>query len=423
MEGAARSTDGGGQSRRFQPWLVASLLTAGMANAQRPVWIEQFGTTAIDELLGLALDGRGGVYAVGFTGGALGGTYIGDDDAWIARFDESGARLWARQLGNLYSSPALGVASDGAGGAFLCGWKQGSLGGPATNGLSDAWLARYDDDGDRAWIRQLSTGSETYAFSCASDGVGGVLVTGLTTGDLASASAGFYDAWLASYDHGGRLLWIRQFGTALPDFSFAVSRSPAGDIYVAGHTIGGVDPSPKSDAWIACFDAAGEPRWTRRLATPEHDVAYAVASAESLGVYVCGFSLGAMAGPSAGGADAWLALYDRMGNQRWLRQIGAAGHEFAHGVSCDAAGNAYVCGSTTGSLAGPIQGQQDLWVAKFDPAGNQLALQQLGTQGGDQALAVVAGDAAGILVGGHTTGSLAGTGAGFADAWLARFDF
>ena len=64
----------------------------------------------------------------------------------------------------------------------------------------------------------------------------------------------------------------------------------------------------------------------------------------------------------------------------WKLQLGTPAADFARGVATDAAGGVYVAGYTTGALDGAVAGgDADLFVAKYDVAGARLWTRQLGT--------------------------------------------
>ena len=82
---------------------------------------------------------------------------------------------------------------------MITGRTSGSLGGPNA-GSNDAYLARYDGEGDRLWIRQFGTSAWDQARALAPDGAAGVMVAGYTTGSLGGPNAGGYDVFLARYE-------------------------------------------------------------------------------------------------------------------------------------------------------------------------------------------------------------------------------
>ena len=65
----------------------------------------------------------------------------------------------------------------------------------------------------------------------------------------------------------------------------------------------------------------------------------------------------------------------------WKRQLGTASTDVSDSVAVDADGNAFISGETEGSLGGPNAGGGDVFLAKYDSAGNLLWTDQLGTSG------------------------------------------
>jgi catechol 2,3-dioxygenase-like lactoylglutathione lyase family enzyme len=399
-------------------------LAALPAAAQNQLWIRQLGTSTNDAAYGSAPDGSGGAYMGGATNGSLGGPSAGSDDAWLARYDSAGSQLWIRQLGSSAGDAAFGVAPDGAGGLFISGSTSGNLGGPSA-GSVDAWLARYDGAGNQLWVRQLGTSAGDGGGGAAPDGSGGVYVSGWTQGILGGLNAGTNDAWLARYDSAGKQLWVRQLGTSANDFAGGAAPDGSGGVYVAGDTrgnLGGVHAGAGYDVWLAHYDSAGNQLWIRQLGTATGDQGGVAAPDASGGVYWSGLTLGNLGGPSAGVWDAWLARYDSAGNQVWIRQLGTSSEDAALAAAPDGSGGVYLGGQTLGSLGGPNAGHYDAWLARYDSAGNQLWIDQLGTSTDDYAYAAAPDASGGVYLSGRTDGSLGGPSAGGSDAWLARYD-
>jgi len=107
-------------------------------------WIQQFGTAEWDSAATIALDGAGGIYITGHTDGSLGGPSAGNNDAFLAKFNTSGTLQWMRQFGTSSLDYASGVAVDGVGGVYMFGETQGSIGGPRLGGVWDAFLAKFE---------------------------------------------------------------------------------------------------------------------------------------------------------------------------------------------------------------------------------------------------------------------------------------
>jgi hypothetical protein len=399
------------------------VLAAFPAAAQSRVWDHQIGT-AEDEWVRAATPGReGAVFLGGATAGSLGGPGAGWD-AWIASLDGAGRRLWLRQLGSSGVEWLFALAQDGRGGVFACGETSGSFGGPIS-GYRDAWVARLDEGGRLAWIRQLGTHDWTHAFAAAPDDCGGVFVGGSTDGIGVGPVSGLDDAWLARYDGQGNPLWIRQLGTRKGDSLQAAAADGRGGVYVGGRTGGslGGPSAGGDDAWVARFDARGQWIWTRQLGSPTEEDVRAVAADGTGGVYVGGMTNGNLGGFYAVGTDAWVARFDEAGSPLWLHQLGFGNSlETVWALAADSDGGVYVVGSTFGDLSAPYGHLFQPWIARFEAAGHLLWLRFPGTTEDDQAHAAAPDGSGGVILGGATKGSFAGPLVGGFDAWAARLD-
>ncbi|MEM6673201.1 MAG: hypothetical protein AAF726_10170 [Planctomycetota bacterium] len=393
---------------------------------QSQEWIRQFGTSSSEGAAGAAPDGVGGVYLTGGTSGDLGGPNAGDSDAWIARFDDAGRQLWVRQFGTSAGDGCGFAAVDGTGGIFVGGSTSGALVGPGS-GVSSAWIARYDAQGERIWARQFGS-SFTSCSGAAMDGTGGAFFGGTTYGSLAAPNAGGPDAWIARHDASGNQLWIRQFGTGGWDSCSEVISDGEGGVLACGPTRSSLfGPSAGlRDAWVARYDAAGNLLWGRQFGSNEGEECWGAASDGAGGIYVTGVTEGSLGGPNSSFDvwDVWLARYDGDGNQLWLRQFGSDDYDECHAATPDGVGGVYLAGRTPGMIAGPGQapGWPETWIARFDAAGAQLWIRQFGSSDLDASSAMARDDRGGVYLAGSTRGDLGGPNAGSEDAWLARFD-
>lgn len=288
----------------------------------------------------------------------------------------------------------------------------------------DAWLAHFDSMGNQSWIRRFATWGYDMISALAPDGSGGVYLSGSTEGRLGALSAGRYDAWLARFDINGNQIWIRQFGGNSDDFGNGAAEDGSGGVFVSGTTFGslGGPNSGSYDAWLAKYDSAGNQIWIRQFGSSGSDGAGGASPDGSGGLFVSGATSGSLGGPNSGSDDAWLARYDSAGNRVWISQFGSLQQDFAIGTTLNGSGGAYVVGWTTGSLAGPNAGFYDVWLSNFDSAGNKIWITQFGTTAYDDPSAPASDGSGGLYLGGSTGGSLAGPSHGWIDAWLARYD-
>jgi len=146
----------------------------------------------------VAADSWGNVVISGRTDGSLGAANLGGNDAFLAKYDPAGNLLWTEQLGTSDGEDANSVAVDASGNAFISGTTNGNLGG-THSGAQDAFVARYDPAGNRLWTEQLGTRSEDRSYSVAADGLGNVFISGRTWGNLGGTNAGSWDAFLVKF--------------------------------------------------------------------------------------------------------------------------------------------------------------------------------------------------------------------------------
>ncbi len=268
-------------------------------------WTRQFGTSVQDSPRGVAADATG-VYVAGFTDGTSGQSSQGSTDAFVRKYDVNGSEQWTRQFGTSRVDQGLAIASDGTS-IYVAGSVQGALPGQTAATLADdAFVRKYDANGVEQWTRQFGTGDQEQASGVAVD-ASGIYVTGRTTGALVQPAQNT-DVFLRKYDASGNVVWTRQFGTAGSDLANAIAVNASG-VYVAGE--GGAFPGqPFSgglrDAFVAKFDLAGAPQWTRVFGDDSEDAAYGV-TVNSTGVIVVGRT-GALPGQTnLGGWDASFA--------------------------------------------------------------------------------------------------------------------
>ncbi len=401
-----------------------SYFTEFTATTIREEWIEQIGTSSSDNSNGVAIDSNGNVYISGATQGSFDGINPGSNDAWVSKYDIQGNLLWIKQLGTTGNDFSRGVTTDSDGNVYISGATLGNLDG--TNaGSYDAWVAKYDTGGNLLWTKQLGSVGSDHSYGVATDNNGNVYISGSTSESLNGTNAGSpgsSDAWVAKYDTGGNLLWTEQLGTSSSDISQGVATDNDGNIYLCGYTFGGFDGTNRGshDAWVAKYDTGGNLLWTEQLGTSSSDISYGVTTDSKGNVYISGATQGNLDGINAGGYEAWVAKYDTGGNLLWTEQLGTTGNDFSRGVTTDSDGNVYISGTTLGNLDGTNAGGNDAWVAKYDTQGNLLWTKQLGTSNSDISFGIAIDNNNSVYLSGYTDGVFGDSSFGRYDAWVAK---
>jgi autotransporter-associated beta strand protein len=280
--------------------------------------------------------------------------------------------------------------------------------------------------GDTVWLRQFGSLAPAYddAIGVAAFD-GNVYVVGVTAGTLpGQINAGDQDAFVRKYDASGRLLWTRQFGTSSFDVANEIVADASG-VYVVGYTWGtlaGQTSAGDYDAFVRKYDAAGHVVWTRQFGTTGEDFGAGIAL-DASGVFVTGTTSSHFPGQvNVGFDDVFVRKYDAAGNEVWTRQSGTSDVDIATGIAVDASG-VYVVGDTFGTFPGqPSAGDQDAFVLHYDASGTELWSRQIATIGADFP-SNPAADGSGVYVAGFVDGTLPGqTSAGAGDAFVRRYD-
>jgi Beta-propeller repeat len=289
-------------------------------------------------------------------------------------------------------------------------------------------VTKYDAAGTSVWTTEVigDPGGETNLNGIVADAAGNSYAVGYTSG----SPSGPTDTFVTKLDPLGNVVWkTRYTGSPTTDFGNAVALDHAGNVYVAGATFGD-SAGGKDTAFLAKLDsAAGNILWIRQFGGTD---------AADIGAAAYGVGVDALGNAYVGGTvtvfiselfgqqlDVFLAKYDPDGNQGWIQQFGTPDAEAVASVAVDAAGHAWISGSTAGSLPGHTNlgpGAQDAFLAKFDSAGTLLWTQQYGTSASESGGGVTVDAGGNAYVTGSTAGDFGGTNAGGDDVYVVKID-
>ncbi len=198
-------------------------------------WTRRFGGSDEDEAHALAVDKSGNAYVGGYTyGGLVAGADMGHRDAFVRKFDASGATTWTRQFGTPEPDEILAAAVDGHGNVYVTGTTSGTIEG-ANAGFSDAFVRKFDSSGATTWTREFGTSSSEYVSAVGVDGSGNAYVVGSTDGVLSAANAGETDIFVRKLDGSGATTWTKQVGTAVSEGAQGAAVDSTGNVYVVGY--------------------------------------------------------------------------------------------------------------------------------------------------------------------------------------------
>jgi hypothetical protein len=388
-------------------------------------------------------------------------------DAFVAKLDPTGSRLeYVTYFGGSGDDYATGIAVDGSGNAYVVGYTnsadwptahapQASPGGGLCGNANpapcfDAFVAKLDATGATLlYSTYLGGSADDYGQGIAVDSAGSVVVTGFTasadfptTGTLQSVHAGPYDAFVTKLEAAGSsLVYSTCLGGSADDYGTSIALDPAGNAYATGYTNspdfptasplqatsgGGTCGTPPSieacfDAYVVKVNAEGSQLiYSTYLGGSGGDYGRGVAVDASGDAYVTGLTTstdfpvtdGAL--QIAGGGtsvDAFVTKLDPTGSSVvYSTYLGGSGAEAGFDIAVDTAGNAYVAGYAYGNglpLASPIQaangGYYDAFLAMLNAAGSALVFSTyLGGSGNEEARGVAVDPSGNAYLAGRT---------------------
>ena len=217
---------------------------------------------------GIATDRNGNVFVTGFTNGSsdlsTNGAYQtsyggGQDDAFLVKFNNNGARQWGTYFGGSKYDDGSAIAIDSIGYIYITGYT--SSPGMATNGAyqttvggkygsDDAFLAKFNNNGGIEWATYYGGEGSDVGNGVAIDVFGNIYIVGYTESVTGIATIGAYqpsyggtfqgsasyEAFLTKFDINGNMQWATYFGNSNGTDGHGIASDPIGNIYITGGT-------------------------------------------------------------------------------------------------------------------------------------------------------------------------------------------
>jgi hypothetical protein len=295
--------------RRINNILTATLalVICTRSSSADSTTIKQFGTSAEDVGLGIAIDpSDSSVYITGATGGALNGqTHAGEDDIFLTKLSSDGTLLYTKQFGTSGSDAGYGIAvnpSDSS--VYITGATGGALNGQTHAGEDDIFLMKLSSDGTLLYTKQFGTTSWEGALGIAIDpSDSSVYLTGATGGALnGQTHAGKEDIFLIKISADGTLIYTKQFGTTSWDAGWSIAIDPIdSSVYITGSTgdaLNGQTYAGKVDIFLMKLSSDGTLIYTKQFGTRlGADIGWSIAiNPIDSSVYIAGETAGGLVG-------------------------------------------------------------------------------------------------------------------------------
>lgn len=344
-------------------------------------------------------------------------TDSGDEDVLVI------TSSWV-QFGTGGSDIADSIAFDSQGYIYITGSTTGAFEGFKNAGgtcgsttCSDIFLAKFSSSGSKLWIKQWGTASDDYGSAVRVDTLGNIFIAGMAGGSLEGApSFGGADIFLMKLDKDGKVLWVKEWGTANDDWADVLLLDSSGNMFVAGYTEGDLDGNKNaggqcvssncSDLFISRLNNAGEKQWTKQWGAVGNDWAAAGVLNSGGNIFITGQTQGSYEGFVLGGmSDLFVTKFNTDGVLSWTKQYGTKDSDSAYGIAFDDKGNLLVTGATSGIFEGvQLMGGEDVFLMNIDTGGSLLWTAGWGTSSIDQGRNIEVMPGKGVFVSGVTFG-------------------
>lgn len=347
------------------------------------------------------------------TTGAYQTTLVHVNNTYLVKFNTDGQRIWSTYYTGNAGEAILALSTDFSGNIFLGGTTNSTAGIATTGAFRDTFV--YTN--------------------------------------------GQYNAFLAKFNNAGQRIWATYYGGERGAVINDIAVDRLGNVYIAGTTISTttmatIGPTFTTisccHGFIAKFTNNGQRLWGTYNTSVDQQHLYGITCDDSLNIYVVGIiqnptnnnvnfpTSGAHQSSYAGNRDGSIAKYSASGALIWSTYYGGSAVEYLFDVVCDNSGNVYVAGetgsstgiATSGSYQNNLNNSDDGFVAKFTSTGTRVWSTYYGGGGEDRLVDISFNPLNTLYVAGEsrsssgmtTTGALQTTNMGGEDLVFAEFD-
>uniref|UniRef100_A0A7C4YF40 Bulb-type lectin domain-containing protein n=1 Tax=candidate division WOR-3 bacterium TaxID=2052148 RepID=A0A7C4YF40_UNCW3 len=374
--------------------LNISLFCESLIASPNTLWTKTFGGTGNDYAYSVLQTFDGSYIIAGYTEsfGAV------NTDIYLIKTDINGNLIWQKTFGG-YGSDYAHFIEQSNDSCYIILGSTTSYG----SGGSDIYLIKTDTAGNLIWGKTFGGENDDGGWSVQKTSDGGYIIAGSTN----SFGAGDVDMYLLKTDEYGNFLWDKTFGdTSRSDYARSVVQTADGGYIIAGLTIS--FGTGTYDVYLVKTDEYGNLLWEKTFGGSNTDMGFSVKQTKDGGYIIGGNSLSF----GSGDYDFYLIKTDSFGNLVWQRNLGGTKNDFGRAVIEDANGD-YIIAGFTNSFG---NGEYDIYICKYDTAGNIIWEKTYGMSGGDWCYSIQKTDDNGFILAGFTNS----TGAGEADVYLVK---
>ncbi len=304
---------------------------------------------------------------------------------FVAKYDSLGNLLWAKSAGGHHDDWGYGVAVNSMNEIIVTGFfggvamfdnirLQSHAGG-------DIFIAKYDDSGSIVWAKNAGGGNNDKGSAVAVDKNDHIYITGSFNEqsffDDFYLSGFRYEVFIAKYNNTGDVIWVRQGYGDHDDYGNDIDVDDLGNVIATGSYYWNpirfenitLDNAGEKDVFAVKYDPFGDLIWAKRAGGGGPEKGISIITDNSSKIYVTGyydsspFHFGEFQVETFGGYDIFVAAYDVYGNELWLKNAGGTDEDRARCIAIDNIGNIFV----SGHIGSPTAYFDDIEISSATP--------------------------------------------------------
>lgn len=380
-----------------QNWLWANNAGGESGDEARSIAVDSFGNSYVT-----------GYFHFTATFGTI--TLIAQDptEIFIAKLDNNGNWLWANKVEGNASNQGWGVAVDDSSNVYVSGYFANTATFGTTTltsygGDDDIFVAKLDNNGNWIWAKNAGGTGSDECFDLAVDANANVYITGYFTGTAIFGAesltcSGSEDVFISKLNSSGDWLWTKKTGGTSFDSGYSLTVDSNANVYLTGWFANtatfGTTTLFGSGSFITKLNSGGDWLWATSAEGANYGVrCYSIAVDSNANVYLTGYFqgtavFGSTSLTSNGNDDLFVAKLNNSGEWLWAKKAGGTGFDIGRAIDVDSSANIYLAGQTQGSLFFDTTELQGNFIVKFDNNGNYLWSTDIGNIWGINALAL-----------------------------------
>ncbi len=301
---------------------------------------------------------------------------------------------WVQNFGSGNYDHVSGIYWDNEHHLYVSGYFSGSLNGQTSNGGTDAYLAKYDNNGSLIWLRIFGGTEEDRVHQLSYDNAAGrILLSGYFMGKMyygndSLSTIDREDIFVISIDSSGNYQWGKSFGGPGSQSSSSIAVDKEHNISLSGYfedtlQADGLQLVSRGirNAFLLQLDSSGTCNWGYRMGGLLYDEGLNIAYDNENNIYLSGYyrdtaDFGPFAARSVFTYDCFLVSLSQSGNWRWLRSFGGGYIDNCPAIAyMPKSGNVLVGGWFFGDIRFGsdtllvAQGEEESFLAAFDTLG------------------------------------------------------